>query len=266
MIMHPINVARSNQVKQRAHILCLVSWWTWYFISVIVLYNLFNSTQPGTGGAAWLVGALTACIAFLVTLPLMLWLSRHSLRDYSQDDFPILPKPIGPLPAWVARDKPHLVENTALLVSNYPMVALLDEDWLERYRFLPDEALAEAKSDMCSEVAHNWAVSHPNAPVSARRPAWFENLEEQAEALLWDLQRCYVVSDGDPATEDAEGYFRKHGRWPDEWYEARGMAIPAPGPDPDWFMPSSTGVLINASIIAGAVYMGGWRPIKKFFQ
>ena len=262
----PMSRQRSDEVKRKVHILCWVSWWSWYFISVIVLTALFNSTQPGTGGAAWLVGAMSACILFLCTLPLILWFGRKGLRDYTASDYPVKAIP-GPMPRWVGRDSSHIEPRSILLVDNYPMIPLLDEDWLDQFRFLTDAELDKAKGDMCAQVLHNWAVAHPDAPVSARRPVWFENMDEQAETLLKDLQRCESISTS--AAERNMGdaaYFKQHHRWPDSWYIQRQMPVPPPGPDPDWFLSSPASAAVNAAVIVGAVYLGGYRPVKKIIK
>ena len=116
---------------------------------------------------------------------------------------------------------------------------------------------------MCDQALRNWNGEHPNAPACAKRPLWFDSIQEQAQTLLAELQRCEVIGGTPVKGGDAEGYFRIHRRWPDHWYQQRGLPIPPPGPDPDWRLNDPVRALASAAVIAGAVYMGAWKPITK---
>lgn len=262
--MTPHNRARSHQVKVRVRI-TMATLWLVLFIPLLVVCN--HLAQNGGGPLIALVGAT---MGWLILLPIVLVCGRRWFRDYNQYDFAVIQKaPEAPSDAPKApaayrdRPKPKLEAGAYLRPSDWPIIALLDPDWLNRYRFLPDEDIPQAVGDMCSEASHNWGMEHPNAPAAAKRPQWFDSMDEQAQALLAELQRCEIIG-GTPTTQvDAVAYFQKNGRWPDEWYVARGMDIPAPGPDPDWYVPSAVGTLASAGALAGAVYLGAVRPIHK---
>jgi hypothetical protein len=258
----PINATRSAQVKARTHALCIGGFVLWFLVIGIVVGAI--SAHLGMGaGVGWMAALLGTGPMWLLTVPLTLVIFRKHFRDWDQYDYPT--KPVVPKPhAYDLRPKPKLEMGSFLNTADYPMLSLLDPDWLERYRFLPDEDLPRAVADMCDEVLRNWNCEHPNAPQSGFRPLWFEDMRDQAEVLLSELQRAEkVLFPSKTSKENAERYFQTHSRWPDDWYRQRRLPIPPPGPDPEWFMPNPAATLANAAIVAGAVYLGAFRPISK---
>lgn len=260
----PINTTRSRQVKIRTRITIVAIWVVLFIPSLIVCNHL------AVNGGGPLLALMVATVACLVTLPLILFTFRRFLRDYSQKDYPVLQVPVraprAPAP-YADRPKPKLVAGGYLRPSDWPMISLLDPGWLDRYRFLDDADIHQATADMCSEALRNWSGEHPNAPATGFRPQWFEAMGEQAEALLAELQRCEIIGGTPSSTLDAEAHFAKHNRWPDGWYEARGLPIPPPGPDPDWVMSKPTRALAGAAVVGGAavgaLYLGVWKPLNR---
>ncbi|MDE3203485.1 MAG: hypothetical protein KGQ66_04600 [Acidobacteriota bacterium] len=258
----PINTTRSRKVKLRTRITMAVLWLV-LFIPMLVVCN--HLAENGGGPLLALMGAT---IAWLILLPVVLLLGRRWFRDHNQYDIPIVPPKPRETPApYADRPKPHLVEGSYLRPSDWPIVSVLDPGWLNRYRFLDDEDLHQARGDMCSEALRNWSGEHPDAPANGFRPMWFESMDEQAQALLVELQRCEIIGGTPSTTLDAEEYFRRNARWPDGWYQARGLPIPPPGPDPDWRLNDPVRALANAVVIGGAavgaLYVGVWKPLHR---
>ena len=274
----PINVARQKDLKSRNRRVIWTTLIVEYTILAIPACAISAHLQPGAGGMGLLIAAVVAFPLWLLSLLIfdIVTAARGTNRNYTQTDIPDVPRrpdltmDISTYPD-IRRDTSKVVRYTnvighpAFRVSDYPMTALLDEDWIAKYRYRTDADIPQCVHDMCGEVAHNWSVAHPDAPASAKRPAWFENMDEQAECLLGDLQTCEAIATGNggkPGISDEE-HFRRNLRWPDEWYQRKGLPIPPPGPDPDWKMSDPAGQIARVALGVGVLYYGAWKPISK---
>ncbi len=260
--MHPVNRQSSMEVRKRMHHREWVLLPICYVVGLITLLILFSSFQVPVGGVVVVLAAFPAIFLFLMMQPILILTHK---RAKTQHDFPAFSYA---LPTWdeLAPQWKHIpsqaIHGTSVHQDDYPLVKLLDPNWYVRYQYLAEADVPDAISEMCSEVLRNWNGEHPDAPVSARKPAWFENLDEQAETLIRALQTARDVVLGN-TDDDAERYFRQHGRWPESWYLIRHLPVPPPGPDPDWFVPSLAGTAISGAVVVGSLYLGVWRPISR---
>ena len=84
----PISFTRSHRVKVRTRITLIAVWLVLFIPSLVVCDHL------AVNGGGPLLALMVATMAWLVAFPVILITFRKHFRDYGQDDYPAIERPV----------------------------------------------------------------------------------------------------------------------------------------------------------------------------